>query len=94
MHARCRCVVAVTPSARKKALGEVFSLGELQLRTTTECGYLEEDGGGAEGLGRLRHLALFHSADAASGRCAGASRLCCDIVLLRYLCGSDTFKAF
>jgi hypothetical protein len=82
MHTACRCVVAVAPSARKKALGEVFSLGELQLRTTTECGYLEEDGGGSEGLGRLRHLALFHSADAASGRCAACSRLCHNTVFV------------
>ncbi len=74
--------MAVAPSARKKALGEVFSLGELQLRTTTECGYLEEDGGGSEGLGRLRHLALFHSADAASGRCAACSRLCHNTVFV------------
>jgi hypothetical protein len=33
-----------------------------------ECAYLEGEGEGPEGLGRLRHAALYHSADAASGR--------------------------
>lgn len=35
-------------------------------KTSTECGYLLE--GGVEGLGPLRHAALYHSADAARRR--------------------------
>ena len=45
----------------------------VQMRTTTECGYL--DGGGADGLGALRFAALYGSWDAARARAMFALHL-------------------
>lgn len=38
----------------------------MQMRTTAQCSYLE--GGGVEGLGALRYIALYQSADTQHGR--------------------------
>ncbi len=43
------------------------------MKTTTECDYLS--GEGPEGMGALRHLALYKSHDVARGRAVYALRL-------------------
>jgi hypothetical protein len=45
----------------------------VQMKTTTECDYLS--GEGPEGMGALRHLALYKSHDVARGRAVYALRL-------------------
>ena len=45
----------------------------MQMRTTTECNYLE--GEGPEGMGPLRQILLYHSQDAARGRSVWALHL-------------------
>jgi DNA polymerase epsilon subunit 1 len=59
---RLGCVAAVTPSARRRNLGDGFALHELQARTAAQCRYLPTD------AGSLRHMLLHHSGDTARGR--------------------------
>eukprot|EP00873_Tetraselmis_striata_P038899 jgi/Tetstr1/459163/TSEL_004609.t1 len=55
------CAVVASQDAKGRALSREFSMAEMAMKTTSECSYLLD--GGAEGLGPLRHVALYHSAD-------------------------------
>ncbi|KAK9798895.1 hypothetical protein WJX73_003389 [Symbiochloris irregularis] len=57
------CVSVVAEGSRGRNLAEGFDMAELQAKTTTECDYLA--GEGPEGMGPLRHIALYHSHDPA-----------------------------
>ena len=50
-----------------------YLLPFVQMRTTGQCSYLEGDG--PDGLGVMRHVALFKSHDAARGRAVYAMHI-------------------
>ena len=62
------CVATLAPHARSKSLADGLDLGDLVMRTTAECDYLEGGGAGGRSLGGLRHVSFFARLDAARSR--------------------------
>ena len=53
-------------SSQGKSLAADWTLQDFQMKTSTECGYLDEEG--PDGLGPLRYVAMYSSWDAAQVR--------------------------
>eukprot|EP00798_Chlamydomonas_sp_ICE-L_P017970 gene17970-24375_t len=66
------CVVNVAPNSQSKSLASDFSIRDFQMKTSTECGFLDQ-GDNLDGLGPLRYISLYASSDASAQR----SVMCC-----------------
>ncbi|KAG1663133.1 hypothetical protein FOA52_000655 [Chlamydomonas sp. UWO 241] len=69
MHAALQlgCVVKVAPGSQSKSLAADWQLSDFLPKTVVDVPYLEESG--PDGLGPLRYVALYSSADASGARC-------------------------